>query len=99
MTEPVKPLPAEGTAVPKDQPSGQPTTPQGQDQETPKEEPKYVTMESLMQFGDTLVKRINMASKDRSQKIETEVKAIAARLEKAGATVTPEITQNLRQQV
>jgi hypothetical protein len=95
LPTPSQATPAPASATPPETTPAQPA----EAQEKPAETPSYVTKEDLMQFGDTIVKRINMASKDRTQRIETEVKAITARLEKAGATVSPEITQNLRQQV
>lgn len=96
-----KTLPPGGPAGPSDQapaetPATEPT--QAQPKETSKE-PDYVTKDDLKQFGDSLAKRINMASRDRTNKIETQVKAIVAQLEKAGAPPSPEVTQKLREQV
>ncbi len=87
--------PAPASATPPEQ---SPATPAAAP-EQPAEQPKYVTVEQMEEAVERGVRRAQQSSRDRSQKIETEVKAITARLEKAGATVSPEITNNLRQQV
>jgi hypothetical protein len=89
------PTPAPASATPPESTPAQPAeTP-----EQPAEQPQYVTKEELAAAVELGVRRAQQSARDRSQKIEDQVKAITARLEKAGATVSPEITQNLRQQV
>jgi hypothetical protein len=68
-------------------------------QEKPAETPSYVTKEALEAAIETAVRRATQSSRDRDRQIEDQVKAITTKLEKAGAVVSPEITQNLRQQV
>lgn len=88
-------VPAPASATPPESTPAQPAaTP-----EQPAEQPKYVTVEQMEEAVERGVRRAQQSSKDRTQKIEAEVKAITARLEKAGQTVSPEIAQNLRQQV
>jgi hypothetical protein len=67
--------------------------------EQPAEQPQYVTKEELAAAVELGVRRAQQSARDRTQKIETQVNELTARLTKAGVSVTPEITQNLQQQV
>ena len=96
------PNPSQATSVPAPASATPPETTPTQPvetQEKPADQPQYVTQEALDAAIEQAVRRATQSSKDRTQKVEAEVKTLAAKLEKAGATVTPEITQGLRQQV
>jgi hypothetical protein len=63
------------------------------------DQPKYVTKEELAEAIELGFRRAQKSAKSRTQAVEAQVNAIKAQLEKAGAVISPEITQNLRQQV
>jgi hypothetical protein len=67
-------------------------------QETQEDQPKYVTKEELAAAIELGFRRAQKSAKSRTLAVETQVTELKTRLEKAGIAVTPEITQNLRQQ-
>ncbi len=101
MTDKITPAaPAEEVATPPEQtPPLTPSTPVEAAPEKQQEEPKYVTMESLEKFGDTLVKRIGQSSRDREKAIMQEVGALRKSLTAAGIQPTAEQETKLRETV
>ncbi len=102
MADPITPAaPAEGTATPPPEqtPALTPSAPVEEAPETQPEEPKYVTMESLEKFGDTLVKRIGQSSRDHEKAIKKEVGELRKSMEAAGIQPTAEQEAKLRETV
>ena len=88
--------PAPASATPPEQ-----TTPVTQTEATeqPAETKQYVTKEELAAAVELGVRRAQQSARDHSKKVEDQVRALTTKLEKAGAVVSPEITNSLRQQV
>lgn len=89
-----------GTATPTPQPSA-PTTPQtGAAQENPQETaPQYVTVEQLSQVTEQIVSRLKQSDRDRTQRINSEIEQIKARLEVTGVQLAPEQELKLRNKI
>jgi hypothetical protein len=98
MTDLITPAAAVPEPITPQEPPSTPTLPpeSGTTPENQQEEPKYVTLESLEKFGDTLVKRMSQSSRDREKAIKTEVGSLRKSLEAAGITPTAEQEAKLR---
>jgi hypothetical protein len=86
------------TPVPAPQPPALPPAPAA---EAPEEQvtERPVTRKELEEAVALGVQRAQQSARDRTQRIETEVKALTDRLEQLDVPVTPEITAKLRTQV
>jgi hypothetical protein len=92
------PLPADQSQASEQVDDSQTSSTEGSQQPQAQGQPQYVTKEQLAAAVELGVQRAQQSARDRTHKIEQNVKTIEANLAKIGVTVTPEMTEKIREQ-